>query len=133
MEGSRNMSQNTYNFMLIDDDPDTQRIFKLVFGQHKHTLHVASNASEAFALLQDEHPDVIVIDLLLPGLDGYQIAERIQQGDLASGAEMVATTAYHSVGTKESVLARGFREFIPKPLDSAGLVPFLVNIAERHN
>jgi len=122
-----------YNFMLIDDDIDTQRIFRMVVGQHPHRLTIAGNATEAFDILKEEQPDVIVIDLLLPGLDGYQVCERIQRDDLAGGADMVATTAYHSVGTKEIVLARGFSEFIPKPLDSASLVNFLEQVARRRN
>jgi CheY-like chemotaxis protein len=110
----------TLTMMLVDDDPDAQRIFKLVIQHHQHQAILAGDAYSAIELLQTEQPEVIVIDLLLPGLDGYQTLDRLRQ--LAPNAVFVATSAYHAVGTYESVLLRGFKGFLPKPLDASIMV-----------
>lgn len=101
----------------------------MVMGHHSHQVLLAENADEAFGLLQDNSPNVIIIDLLLPGSDGYSICDRIHHEGWAPNARLVATTAYHAVGTPETTLSRGFDSFLAKPLNPVDLVPFLEQLA----
>ncbi len=123
------MSRKLLNILLIDDDQDTQRIFKTVVSFRQHTVSVAKDGYEALSLLKEIQPDILVIDLMLPGLDGYQILDRVRNEGLAPNARFVATTAYHSVGTHEALIARGFTGFLPKPLSASTLVDSLEKVA----
>jgi two-component system cell cycle response regulator DivK len=125
------LTSKPLSFMLIDDDVHTQRIFSMVLKHHAHKILVAGNADEAYDLLREYTPNIIIIDLLLPGADGYQICDRIHHEGLAPNARLVATTAYHSVGTSETTLSRGFDSFLAKPLNPADLVPFLEQLADQ--
>jgi CheY-like chemotaxis protein len=124
------MTSEPLSLMLIDDDVHTQRIFSMVLEHHPHQVLLAGSADEAFDILQHNSPNVIVIDLMLPGADGFQVCERIHHEGLAPNARLVAITAYHSIGTSETTLSRGFDGFLAKPLDTADLVPFLENLAK---
>lgn len=113
--------------LLIDDDQDTQRIFRLIMDHYGHDLHIAKNAFEGLDHLKSHQPDVIIIDILLPGLDGYQTLNRIKTENLAPDARFLATTAYYSDDTDIAVMERGFHGFLSKPLNSATLVRSLEN------
>lgn len=118
------------NVLLIDDDPDTQRIFRMVFDHHQqHQLMVSPDSQQALEVLQTAEPDIIVIDLMLPDLDGYQLFDRIMQNGLAPQSCIIATTAYHTSDTHASVIERGFEGFLPKPLQSYELIQQLEQFA----
>ncbi len=126
------MTSKPLSLMVIDDDIHTRRIFSMVLEHHAHHLLLAENADQAFDLLEHNTPNIIVIDLLLPGADGYQICDRIHHEGLAPNARLVATTAYHTAETSEITLAKGFDRFLAKPLNPADIVPFLENLADQN-
>ena len=115
------MSQQL-NILLIDDDRDTQQIFEMVAAHHNQPLIVAEDSYQGLELLRTSRPDVVVIDLFMPGLDGYQVFERIQQEQLATDACIVATTAFHTSDTYYNVMNWGFKGLLAKPLQSSELM-----------
>jgi CheY-like chemotaxis protein len=121
---------NPLNILLIDDDEDTQNIFRMVTEHHQHHLLVAGDGDEAVDILQDNRPDIVVIDLVLPGQDGYQVFNRIVDTQLASDSAFVAITAYYTSDTPNRVKTHGFNGFLPKPLWSAELMQSLASIFE---
>ena len=119
------MSKKLSSVLLVDDDPHTCNIFQMVMEHFNLDFTIARDAESAFLALETCKPDVIVLDIFLPGTDGYQIFNRIRQQSLAPDAAIVATTAYYTPDTQNDVMARGFQGFLPKPLNSASLVPSL--------
>lgn len=117
--------------LLVEDDPHTCNIFKMVMDHHALNLTIVGDAEMAFQHLQTHTPDVIVLDIFLPGTDGYQIFNRIRQQSLAPNAAIIATTAYYTEETQSDVLARGFQGYLPKPLDSSSLVTSLENAIQN--
>jgi CheY-like chemotaxis protein len=101
----------------------------LVMDHHSLPLKIIHNAEEAIEYLQSNNPDVVVIDLFLPGLDGYRAFEKIRKNDLAREAKIVATTAYYTNDTQQEVLSRGFDGYISKPFVATDLVPYLAGLA----
>lgn len=124
-------TQQLASVLLVEDDPHTCNIFKMVMDYHELNLTIANNAESAFEYLQKHSPDVIVLDIFLPGTDGYQIFNRIRQQSLAPNAAIIATTAYYTEETQNDVMARGFQGYLPKPLDSASLVASLENAIQN--
>ncbi len=122
------MTNKTISVLLVDDDPDTRNVFQLVMEHYEMQLTVAEDAETALNFLRANTPDVIVMDIFLPGIDGYQALHQIRKFALVPDCRVVATTAYYTADTQKDVLAWGFSGYLPKPLNPAQLVPYLQQI-----
>lgn len=118
--------------LLVDDDPHACEIFDLVMKHFQFPLKVVGDAETALKYLQSNHPDVVVMDLFLPGMDGYQALDRIRKHALIPGSPIVATTAYHTNETQQEVMHRGFDGFIEKPFTPDALVPYLKSVVAKN-
>jgi CheY-like chemotaxis protein len=121
-----------FRVLLVDDDQHTQSIFQMVLRHHDLQLDVCDDAETALVYLESHAPDVIVLDIMLPGIDGFQALGQIRTRSLADRASLVATTAYHNDDTQSDVLRRGFNGYLPKPLQPATLVDDLMKFM-THN
>jgi len=77
----------------------------------------ASNGSEGIAVAQRERVDLIICDVHLPGMDGYEVARHLKGHPLLRRVPLVAVTALAMVGDREKVLAAGFDYYISKPIN----------------
>lgn len=119
------MSDKKMSVLLIDDDPDTRNVFQLVMSHYDLDLTVTEDAESALHILGTKTPDVIVMDIFLPGIDGYQALKQIRKNALVPKCHIVATTAYYTAETAKDVLAWGFSGYLQKPLNPIELVPYL--------
>lgn len=124
------MSPDNLRILLVDDDPHVCAIFELVMKHHRLSLEVVGDAESAMTYLAANKPDVVVMDIFLPGMDGYQALDRIRQRSLAPATRIVATTAYHTNDTQQEVIQRGFDGYIEKPFAADKLVPYLMSIVQ---
>src|SRR5438552_530953 len=108
------MAQHTFSVLLIDDDATTANLFDLVTTHHQVALTWVKDAQTAFDYLQQQTPDVIVIDIFMPELDGYRTLDAIRYGHLADNAVCVATTSYHNSDTPATLSQHGFDGYLPK-------------------
>ncbi|MCC7448541.1 MAG: response regulator [Anaerolineae bacterium] len=122
------MDESVFRVLLVDDDPDACAIFKLVMDHHQMPLDVLGDAENVIDYLQTHHPDIVVVDIFLPGMDGFQLLNQIRKHTATSGSKFVATTAYYTNDTIQEVLSRGFDGYISKPFDSRNLVPYLQSL-----
>lgn len=119
---------NAMTVMLVDDDPHTRNLFEMVMQHHNIVVAIYKDAETALVDLPHTSPDVVVIDLFLPGLDGYQMFDRIRAKSLAPNSRLVATTAYYTNSTEQEIANRGFDGYIPKPINANDLVTYLESI-----
>lgn len=77
----------------------------------------ATNGQEALARLRAEVPDVALVDIQMPGTDGYELIQRIRQESRFKELRVVALTAFAMRGDRESILAHGFDAYLTKPID----------------
>jgi CheY-like chemotaxis protein len=116
--------------LLVDDDEDTRNVFQLVMSHFNHKVVVMEDAESALEYLRTNAPDVIVMDIFLPNLDGYQALQQIRKTALAPNTRVVATTAYYTSDTHKEVLAWGFAGYLPKPINPTKLVSYLEQIVK---
>lgn len=121
----------TLSVLLVDDDPHVGNVFELVMNHYHLPLTVMQDAESALSYLQTNSPDVVVMDLFLPGLDGYQALKQIRKNSLAPNAKFIATTAYYTAETEQDAANRGFDGYLPKPVNSNTLVPYILSVAGR--
>jgi CheY-like chemotaxis protein len=111
------MATESISVLLIDDDDTTGNIFEMILT-HKHwILTVMKDGLSGIDYLKThpDKPDAIVIDIFLPGLDGYQTLKEIR-------TRCIATTSYYTVDTPTQLLRHGFNGFLPKPIDPKTLI-----------
>ena len=125
------MTEKKLSVLLIDDDPDTQNLYQLVMENHDVELTVLRDAESALDYLSTNTPDVIVMDIVLPGIDGYQAIHQIRKRTLAPTACVVATTAYYTDDTTDKVRAEGFSGYLQKPVNPTTLLAYLRELARK--
>jgi CheY-like chemotaxis protein len=104
--------------LAVDDDPDSLEVVKAALTAAGAEMRIASTAGEAISAWQAEPGDVLLCDLAMPDMDGFQLLSRIQALDAAAGrsaAAAVALTAYTSDDYRQRCLAAGFHGHVGKP------------------
>ena len=112
--------------MVVEDYDDTRMLLKHGLEGLGYTVLEASNGQEAVDIAEREHPDLILMDLDLPILDGIAATQRIRQQSELEKVPIVAVTAYPLSYTRVKAFAKGCDEYMAKPIDMTELAQ-LVN------
>ena len=101
----------------IDDEVEFVKTIAQYFGSRGYTVHVALSGNSGIQLVEEQHPDVVLIDLKMPGIDGDQALAHIRR--IQPTTQVIVITAYSDEGrTKERMLALGAFAHFEKPLSS---------------
>lgn len=104
--------------LLVEDEPDGREVVGhlLAFGNIESDM--AETAEDALEILAEGSDyDAIVIDLALPGMDGFQLLNTLRQDEKTAHLPCIAITAYHDSGVRHEAMSKGFNAYFPKPLD----------------
>ena len=112
--------------MIVEDYDDTRLLLKHGLEGLGYSVLEASNGQEAVDISDREHPDLILMDLDLPILDGIAATQRIRQQSHMEGVPIVAVTAYPMSYSRVKAFAKGCNEYMSKPIDVSELTS-LVN------
>jgi CheY-like chemotaxis protein len=104
--------------LIVDDDDDAREILGELIGALGHDALQAASAEEALARAEGAKVDVALIDLGLPGTDGYEVARRIRSTTAGAGIRLVALTGYSDDASRRSATEAGFDGFLVKPAPS---------------
>lgn len=102
--------------LVTEDDPQNLYLVKFLLESSGHEVLVATDGEEAVSVARAERPDLVLMDMLLPRMDGYE-ATRILKSDPAPAMPIVALTAYSMKGDREAILRAGCDGYISKPID----------------
>jgi CheY-like chemotaxis protein len=119
------MSEKNPTVLLVDDDPHTCSIFEMLMDHYQIPFWVAPNCASAVNLLKEHTVNTIIIDLFLPGADGFQTLTKISKMIDRANTRVLATTAYYTKDTGTEVINRGFDGYIPKPFVPDSFLGFL--------
>ncbi len=103
--------------LLIEDNPDNLRLVQMLLGPLNVHLHLARDGPEGIAAAQAERFHLILLDIQLPGMDGYAVAAALRAHPGTAGVPLVAVTSYAMAGDRERALELGFTGYLEKPLD----------------
>jgi two-component system cell cycle response regulator DivK len=113
--------KSTHTIMVVEDYDDTRLLLKYALEELGYSVLEATNGQEAVDIAGREHPDLILMDLDLPILDGIAATQRIRQQAELETVPIVAVTAYPMSYTHVKAFAKGCNEYMPKPIDIAEL------------
>ena len=107
------------NILVIEDNEQNMYLTEFILSQHGHSVLKASNGPDGIALAQQKKPDVILLDIQLPGMDGYAIAHALKGDEGTKKIPIIAVTSYAMRGDREKVLAAGCEGYIEKQINPA--------------
>ncbi|TMB29407.1 MAG: hybrid sensor histidine kinase/response regulator [Deltaproteobacteria bacterium] len=106
--------------LLVEDNPDAREILKLALQEMGHEVAVCGDGSVAIERAVRDRPDAMLVDLGLPGCDGFEVARAVR-GSLGTKIRLVAVTGYGQPSDRERALAAGFDAFLVKPAELAAV------------
>ncbi|GMR00166.1 MAG: response regulator [Zetaproteobacteria bacterium] len=108
--------------LIIEDNPTNMKLVSLLVEKAGYSILTASEAETGIAMARKEHPDLILMDIQLPGIDGLT-ATSILKGDVATrDIPVIALTAFAMDGDREKMLAGGCDGYITKPIHHKQLI-----------
>lgn len=103
--------------LIVEDNENNMYLISFILKKGGYEIIQAWSGEEGVELAKKERPDLIVMDIMLPGIDGYEATKRIRETDDAKEIPVVALTSYAMVGDREKAFAAGCAGYIEKPLD----------------
>ena len=119
--------------LVVDDEPDARDLLRRVLQQRNATVFLASGARDAIDLVRQTRPDVIVSDIGMPNLDGYEMIRLIRSMPEEQGGRTpaVALTAFARSEDRRRAMMAGFQVHVAKPAEPAELVATVASLAGR--
>jgi two-component system cell cycle response regulator DivK len=112
----------TPRIVLAEDDPTNQFVIRAILVAAGFAVEVCENGQTAVECAQRDHPDVILMDLMMPTMDGYEAARTLSSDPGLDGVPLIAVTARAMPGDEEKALAAGFDGYITKPVSRRALI-----------
>jgi PAS domain S-box-containing protein len=118
--------------LVVEDEPDTCEFLNRLFASYGAAVATARSADEALSYLTTSKPDIVVSDIGLPDVDGYDLMERIRQLPADSGGAVpaIALTAYARTEDRTRAFRSGYQAHLAKPVEPTELVATIASLAE---
>jgi CheY-like chemotaxis protein len=117
--------------LIIEDDPTDRKLMGAVLKMSGHIVRERASAEEALDAIEADRPDVILLDLRLPGIDGLTLARQLKSNAGTRGIPVVAVTAHPDRYRREELLGAGCEACIIKPVDTRDLARQLEDAVGR--
>jgi signal transduction histidine kinase len=108
--------------LLVEDNPDAAALLASALALAGHDVRTAGDGPSALKLVEGYAPDIALLDIGLPGMDGYELARQLRRAPSLANTPLVALTGYARDGDRQRALASGFSEHIAKPVPLARLL-----------
>jgi len=115
--------------LVVEDNPDAAEGLRMLLEILGHQVHVGFDGGGALALAREERPDVMLVDIGLPGIDGYEVARRVRAEPNLASIALVALTGYGRDEDRARALAAGFDHHLTKPVEPEALTRLVASLA----
>lgn len=103
--------------LVVEDNPQNLKLARIILEDEGYSVIAAADAEEAFAALALESPDILVLDVGLPAMDGLTLARLLRADSRTARLPLVAVSAFAMKGDRERALGAGFDAYVTKPLE----------------
>lgn len=114
--------------LIADDNRDSAESLGMLLEMSGHEIHLAHDGPQALAMAAEKHPDVALLDIGMPGMDGYEVALNIRRAPWGAQVTLVAITGWGQEDNKRLAWNAGFNHHLTKPMDSAVLDSILAGV-----
>jgi signal transduction histidine kinase/ActR/RegA family two-component response regulator len=119
------------SLVVAEDHADAREMLRVLLGRAGHDVHEADSGPGAVAAVTSVRPDVALVDVDLPGFDGYEVARRVRARPELAGTWLVAVTGYGRSGDRQRALAAGFDAHLVKPVDPERVLEVIDGLRAR--
>jgi PAS domain S-box-containing protein len=130
-EGAADMQADPVRIMIVDDNIDAAESLAVFLEVQGYPVSVQAHPHDAIAVARKDPPDVFILDIGLPEMDGYELARRLRADPLTSHAQFIALTGYGQPHDKVLSRSVGFEHHFVKPMDTVQLRNILVTAHAR--
>lgn len=117
--------------LLVEDNEVNMRLVKLTLKNQAYTFIEAANGEDAIELAKSSGPDLIILDIQLPKMDGYEVARTLKSNEELKHIPIIGLTAHAMKGDEERVLNAGCDAYVSKPLDTHHFRGLVKSFLER--
>ena len=111
-----------YSILSVDDEPDVTALVRFHFSKAGYEVLTAASGREAIETIRCRHPDLVLVDLMLPDIDGLGLCEIIQQNSATAAIPIVILTAWATAEARQVGLKLGAIDYVTKPFSPRDLV-----------
>ncbi len=120
------------NILLIEDNEQNRYLLTFLLEQNGDRVHAAFDGPRGVEMAGALVPDLVLLDIQLPGMDGYAVAHALRRLESLRGVPIVAVTSYAMAGDRERALAAGCDGYLEKPIDPDHFVEQIAAIVAGH-
>jgi two-component system cell cycle response regulator DivK len=111
----------SHTILIVEDNENNRSLLRDILIFHGYEIAVASDGQEGLALARKLMPDLILMDIQMPGLDGMTAGSILKQDPATNGLKIIALTSFAMRGDREKFLAAGFDDYLSKPINTREL------------
>ena len=115
------MPETNATILIVDDDVHVRDLLEVLLQNQHYRTQTAESGEQALEMVEKHAPDLILLDIMMPGMDGYEVASRLKSGKTTSNIPIIMLSALDERGARISGLEAGAEEYLNKPVDSAEL------------
>jgi DNA-binding NtrC family response regulator len=115
--------------VIIDDDPQNLKMIQFVLAEEELEIHTSTDAQGGLDLIRRMHPQIVLLDLVMPGVQGMELLEKIL--DFDPGIDVILMTGYYSTESAVEAIQKGASDYLPKPLSTEKLQQRIHDIADE--
>lgn len=121
-----------HRLLVVEDDPDTAHLLKLYFSGHGYVVDIAERGQNALDAARQHVPDLILLDIMLPEMDGYAVCHALRQSPRTAYVPVIFLSEKTSPSDKRAGLGAGAQDYVTKPFDLEELRLRVQNLIARH-
>ena len=110
------MASQPATLLIVDDEPQVRKLLETLLQHEGYQTLSASSGEEALQLVARQPPDLILLDIMMPGMDGYEVASQLKGDETTAGIPIIMLSALSEPSARVSGLETGAEEFISKPV-----------------
>jgi len=109
------------NVLIAEDNPVNRELLREILENRGYSVTEAGDGQDALTLVHEIQPDILLLDIGMPVLDGYAVAKKLRENPKTAALPILAITAYAMQGDREKILQSGFDGYLSKPIDASAL------------
>jgi CheY-like chemotaxis protein len=117
--------------LVVDDNPINLKLVRVILTGEGYEVRAAQDAEEAVEILQSFRPRLVLMDLQLPGMDGYELTRRLKANAQTREIVVLAVTSYAMKGDEQRALDAGCDGYVSKPIDTEALPRIVADYLAR--
>ena len=114
--------------LIVDDDPHNRQLLEVMLAPEGYQIVTAATGEDALAIVAQQPPDLILLDVMMPGMDGYQVVARIKSNLATQHIRVLMLSALSDRNSRLHGLSAGAEDFLTKPVNRAELCARVRNL-----